>query len=204
MKRNSNQKSNQVAKDKELNTCNEFDEDNKLNDEIKTNKNNSENDVTFINTELDSCRNEFQHLKTFVQDLRFNDDEIKNEVHSLRNDVHELTNDVHELSSGVHELRNMFSVLISNLFSNENLINNEEQNNNINYDELLEEKELDEKSFEKYKEEKCAICLEDFNIGNKVCYLPCLHIYHSFCIKNWLKIRGKCPLCGNDLIQNNS
>ena len=202
MKRNSNQKSNQVAKDKELNTCNEFDEDNKLNDEIKTNKNNSENDVTFINTELDSCRNEFQHLKTFVQDLRFNDDEIKNEVHSLRNDVHELTNDVHELSSGVHELRNMFSVLISNLFSNENLINNEEQNNNINYDELLEEKELDEKSFEKYKEEKCAICLEDFNIGNKVCNLPCLHIYHSFCIKNWLKIKEKCPLCGNELIQN--
>ena len=236
---NSNKKTNQFAKDiqnekeEKSNTCNKIHEDNEINDENKTNKNNNEdiinilsNNVSFLETELDSYRNEFQLFKTFAQGLGFNTHEIQNEVHELRNGVHELRNnvneiryDVHGLSNKVHEIKNELHDIrnslnfinnsLGNIFNllifEENLTNTEEQNNKINYDELLEEKELDEKSFEKYKEEKCVICLEDFNIGNKICNLPCLHIYHSFCIKNWLKIRGKCPLCGKYLlIQKNS
>ena len=110
---------------------------------------------------------------------------------------------MHDLRSTFDNLFNRMDVLFNRLTYNRNSNINEGQNNEINYDELLDEIELDEKSFEKYKEEKCAICLEDFNAGNKVCYLPCLHLYHSFCIKNWLKIRVRCPLCGDDLNNNN-
>jgi len=42
------------------------------------------------------------------------------------------------------------------------------------------------------KEGKCAICLEDF----KVCVsMPCLHAFHSKCIRDWLEISNSCPLC---------
>ncbi|XP_058759646.1 E3 ubiquitin-protein ligase CIP8-like [Vicia villosa] len=40
--------------------------------------------------------------------------------------------------------------------------------------------------------EKCTICHEDFNVG--VC-MPCSHMFHTNCIKNWLNVGNSCPLC---------
>ena len=174
------------------------------------------NGIHEIRNDVLDLRNDVHEFGNDVLDLRNDVHEFGNDVLALKNDVHKFGNDVHEFKdefiNNCHEIRNNINnllnrfneLLYNTVISNENSNNNEGQNNNINYDELLEEKEIDEDSFEKYKEEKCSICLEDFNIGNKVCYLPCLHIYHSFCIKNWLKIRGKCPLCGDDLNKNNS
>ena len=42
---------------------------------------------------------------------------------------------------------------------------------------------------------KCIICLSDFKIGEKESTLPCLHIFHTNCIENWLKRRRNCPIC---------
>ena len=216
----------------EINEDNKINDENKTknnNDHITSRQS---TDFHYIRNELDCFRNNFQALENNVHNLgidahglRSNIHEISNDVHELSNDVHGLRNDVHELSNDVHGLRNdvhglsndmhdlrstfdnlfnRMDVLFNRLTYNRNSNINEGQNNEINYDELLDEIELDEKSFEKYKEEKCAICLGDFNAGNKVCYLPCLHLYHSFCIKNWLKIRVRCPLCGDDLNNNKS
>ena len=42
----------------------------------------------------------------------------------------------------------------------------------------------------------CAICHEDFAIGDKLRCLPsCEHHYHSGCIGHWLRIKAACPLC---------
>ena len=56
----------------------------------------------------------------------------------------------------------------------------------------------------------CIICLYDFKIGDQICALPCLHIFHFDCIKNWLRNNLSCPVCKfevtlNSIIgQNNS
>ena len=42
---------------------------------------------------------------------------------------------------------------------------------------------------------RCNICLEDFNNGEYVLILPCLHIYHTKCIKEWFNSNNTCPLC---------
>lgn len=39
---------------------------------------------------------------------------------------------------------------------------------------------------------RCAICLEDFNVGVR---MPCLHMFHENCIGEWLQIGNSCPLC---------
>ena len=41
----------------------------------------------------------------------------------------------------------------------------------------------------------CKICGEFFKIGDKCQELGCLHAYHLDCLKPWLKINDKCPIC---------
>lgn len=43
----------------------------------------------------------------------------------------------------------------------------------------------------------CSICIEDFEIGEKLRLLPlCGHVFHTECITPWLTERsGSCPLC---------
>lgn len=46
----------------------------------------------------------------------------------------------------------------------------------------------------------CAICTEDFQVGEDVRLLPCDHRYHPACIDPWLiNVSGTCPLCRLDL-----
>ncbi|KAK8671611.1 hypothetical protein V6N13_038201 [Hibiscus sabdariffa] len=42
----------------------------------------------------------------------------------------------------------------------------------------------------------CVICLEVFKDGDSCRVLPiCKHLYHRFCIDQWLVKNGHCPLC---------
>ena len=42
--------------------------------------------------------------------------------------------------------------------------------------------------------ERCAICLEDFEI-EEVLVTPCNHIFHEECIIPWVKSHDQCPVC---------
>ncbi|EYU30977.1 hypothetical protein MIMGU_mgv1a025807mg, partial [Erythranthe guttata] len=46
----------------------------------------------------------------------------------------------------------------------------------------------------------CSVCLEDLSGGEEVLLLsmPCSHIFHGDCIKNWLRTSHYCPLCRFD------
>jgi hypothetical protein len=70
----------------------------------------------------------------------------------------------------------------------ENLTNQE------NLIELQETKINDVKRLDPDKK-KCVICLEDFKKGDKTIALPCIHLFHTICIRNWLKTKNSCPLC---------
>lgn len=50
-----------------------------------------------------------------------------------------------------------------------------------------------EPSDKKFKE--CVICMLDFEFGNPIRFLPCLHIYHVDCIDAWLMRSFTCPSC---------
>jgi len=54
----------------------------------------------------------------------------------------------------------------------------------------------------------CPICREDFELENeeknKAASLPCGHLFHSSCIKPWLKKQRFCPMCRSELPQDDS
>ena len=74
--------------------------------------------------------------------------------------------------------------------------------NEVNSNEI-EELEIDDKMIENIliNKDKCIICLNNYIIHDKISYLSCLHLFHSRCIKEWLKISNKCPLCKNRVNQ---
>lgn len=42
---------------------------------------------------------------------------------------------------------------------------------------------------------RCIICMIDFMIDDPVRFLPCMHIYHTKCIDDWLMRSFTCPTC---------
>ena len=43
--------------------------------------------------------------------------------------------------------------------------------------------------------DSCSICIEDYQSGEEITTLPCLHLFHSDCINKWLRQSSNCPIC---------
>ncbi|KAA3672200.1 uncharacterized protein DEA37_0009797 [Paragonimus westermani] len=59
--------------------------------------------------------------------------------------------------------------------------------------------------FSEEKREKlteCIICMCDYEVGEELRYLPCLHTYHRICIDDWLMRSLNCPSCLEELRPN--
>lgn len=46
--------------------------------------------------------------------------------------------------------------------------------------------------------EKCHICLE--TLDNKICKIPCGHMFHKHCLFDWIRDNNHCPKCNNIII----
>ena len=77
---------------------------------------------------------------------------------------------------------------------------NRNNNNNQKINDLLEEVEVTENILKNLKIKECSICLDEFSLEAKICYLPCFHYFHYHCIKKWTEKSLKCPIC-NTLIK---
>jgi hypothetical protein len=46
-----------------------------------------------------------------------------------------------------------------------------------------------------HNKDECSICLDDFESGTSLQMLPCGHLFHPHCIREWLSGHNFCPLC---------
>lgn len=45
----------------------------------------------------------------------------------------------------------------------------------------------------------CAICLSDFEEGDKLRVMRCSHRFHKSCVDEWLRVNASCPSCRMDI-----
>lgn len=41
----------------------------------------------------------------------------------------------------------------------------------------------------------CSICIDNYEFGEELRFLPCNHGFHQTCVDKWLLMNNKCPLC---------
>ncbi|VDN16843.1 unnamed protein product, partial [Dibothriocephalus latus] len=46
---------------------------------------------------------------------------------------------------------------------------------------------------------RCVICMCDYELGDELRYLPCMHTFHRACIDDWLMRSLTCPSCLEEL-----
>ena len=79
------------------------------------------------------------------------------------------------------------------------ILNQNNFNNQIDINNNLEDIEITEQILNKSNTKTCVICQQDYNIMEKICYLPCFHFYHSQCIRQWVQTSNICPICKNEI-----
>ena len=47
--------------------------------------------------------------------------------------------------------------------------------------------------------DKCTICLSEFEDSEDVRRLPCMHLFHTACVDQWLSSNKRCPICRVDI-----
>jgi hypothetical protein len=69
---------------------------------------------------------------------------------------------------------------------------------------LPEEKYNPDSSKVKTEDAMCAICLSQYEKGDKLRHLPCRHHFHSECIDQWLLKNKSCPFCKRQIDQEDN
>lgn len=48
-------------------------------------------------------------------------------------------------------------------------------------------------------EDKCAVCLDGYDAGQRARTLPCAHTFHADCVGEWLNTQPRCPVCKTEV-----
>ena len=90
---------------------------------------------------------------------------------------------------------NMMNDMMNAMMNNDMGENNLNNGIDINLLNSLETTVLKDVSTLEEDKKQCVICMEDFNNGDEVMYLPCLHVFHKDCLLEWFKGHNDCPIC---------
>ena len=155
--------------------------------------------INFLNLSLEKCMKKIEEEKNKIEKNWKEIEEEKNKIEENGKEIKKVKNEIEENRKEIERIKNEINgINISLTFFNrfpdfQNTENNNDKNEILNE---LEEVELNE-LFKNKEEIKCSICLENFSINDKIIYLPCIHYFHSSCIKNWIRIKNRCPICNN-------
>jgi len=174
--------------------CHEL-EDNDLRENNRQNINYNRN--TNLNTDLNTFRN-----NNINRNINYNRNINNNRINNLADILYNLNfnNNRNRISN---ERRNSVNYSRRNNASSFPIYNNDASSSESDENEGLDQITIESLPFSRIKDinkldeekKKCLICLENFKQGEYTIILPCIHIFHSDCIKKWMEKKNVCPLC---------
>ena len=157
----------------------------------KNNENNSKNDIN----------NKHINDIDFINDILAKDIESNENLDNLENDDISFDENFEE----DYAIKAVDQQIMDELYPNpdamsyEQLLQLEDNMGNVNkgltknqFDKLPDVEYDKDKYSENYQ---CIICMEEFEKNEIVKLLPCEHIFHKNCIKQWLLKQKTCPFC---------
>ena len=151
----------------------------------------------------ESLREEIRQMKRIIRrQERMNDSDNDIDIENLfenQNNINEINDeeDIFHLDNDIELNNNRNNHIHAHTHINHH--HKRRKSKGINNLYLLEESKINDETLIKTDIQNCSICLENYKRGDKITYLPCFHLYHSKCIKKWLKCSKKCPLCKKEV-----
>lgn len=78
-------------------------------------------------------------------------------------------------------------------FINQTLMSHQPRTNPLPENVIANLREID--TDESHSPEKCSICLDNFQVGEKIIVLECGHFNHSSCLRRWFSEHNTCTQC---------
>ena len=152
-------------------------------------------------------------LEFILNDMKSNEKYINlNDVESFKEKKNDFIDDDIEFNEALQEEMAIQAVnqqIIDELCPNPDAMTYEQllqlEDNVGNVSKGISVQQFEKLPIKKYKKEKysenfqCIICMEEFKEKEKIKLLPCGHIFHPNCIKEWLMKQKSCPFCKSEI-----
>lgn len=153
--------------------------------------------------------NQMYHQQNNVQTTNVSDnniyDSLVNNLYRLRRTL-QIQNELNRQSNSIFD--ELISLVTDGLTENiPNDIELEDVKVVLTPEEFdkLKKNVITDNNFERYKENTCNICMENYNVEEKITELDCSHVFHSDCIQYWLcNEHVTCPICRKDTREGTS
>ncbi|OAO94289.1 hypothetical protein AXX17_AT5G67160 [Arabidopsis thaliana] len=165
-------------------------------------------EITFEQDSLQSWNDEQSETTSVVEctDVSSHGNTFTNEEETLeqywRNWLQSSTNEQFETES-LEEYTNPSSH--GDIFTYEELLSMTEETGDerTGLSEEVIDENLIRRKYEKRSDDetkRCVICQQKLKDNEEVSKLGCGHDFHFGCIKNWLMVTNKCPLCNREVV----
>lgn len=121
--------------------------------------------------------------------------------------------EIRQLQTDLETLERLFQSLLGQSFTAQ-LVRNIEVQHNINLEEYppasnheirnLSCIQIADQDLQDECNRECCICFRSHQVNDTVVRLPCGHLFHQPCIKEWLEKKCTCPICRYEIPTDNA
>jgi hypothetical protein len=167
-------------------------------DEMDSDQGDRIDQMPLSNASIQSRLNEINRLVRSNRNTSMQSDLVNNIVGNMFSNMFNRSVNNPDTIFGSRMVTDLFSILLEE--ANINAENFQDVKVTLSEDQFgkLKKDVITQENKDTYKSE-CNICMDEYNIGDKVVQLGCKHVFHEDCIRHWLcNERVTCPVCRKD------
>lgn len=167
-------------------------------DEMDSDQGDRIDQMPLSNASIQSRLNEINRLARSNRNTSMQSDLVNNIVGNMFSNMFNRSVNNPDTIFGSRMVTDLFSILLEE--ANVNAENFQDVKVTLSEDQFgkLKKDVITQENKANYKSE-CNICMDEYNIGDKVVQLGCKHVFHEDCIRHWLcNERVTCPVCRKD------